>query len=820
MKKRFVLSFGVVVFAILALAGCKNPGTDPVDPPTVINIAAIQGLAIPATGRTPVKAITANAQYSGTVTWSPNHSTFAASTVYTATITLTAKETYTLQGVKADFFKVSGATATNSANSGVVKAVFLQTGGTVTAPAVINAAAIEGVTVPASGGTPVTAITDNTQYSGSVTWSPNHATFAASTVYTATITLTAKEGYTLQGVAANFFEVSGAILTSNNTNSGSITAVFPATAPINSNTDPINISSVNISIIAPVKGATPITTASAGGGGNFTVGAVSWSPNDNPFLGNTVYTATVTLTANSGYTFDGLSSTTINGQSVALSNNTGSAVTLSHTFPATNTKAVTDMAIKTQPSNLNYTHGDTLDLAGLAVTLTHDDTTTEEVAAANFAANNITANPAQGSNLTYPTHNSKPVTITYGTLTCNTNNLTVNRIAPTAADFTVSGTGSFYYDGSTKTVSVTPKEGKSTGARTIKYNGSTTAPSAVGEYAVTFDVAAAGDFSAANGLSAGTLMINPFTSIAELNTYLRGRPANTAATPYTVALNVTGFGGSDLYDESFGTIILQDHNRTKYVNIDLSGSTITEIPASAIILKAYKPVNIVSITLPDSVTSIGREAFIGCVGLTSVTIPNSVTSIADSAFYGCVSLTAITVDAGNTAYCSQDGVLYNKDKSTLLAYPIGKTGSIFTIPNSVTTIGSFAFSGFYHKDSNPIYIYNSLTNVTIPDSVKSIGRYAFSDCRSLTSVNIPNGVTSIEDYTFYNCYSLTGITIPNSVKSIGGCAFSGAFEKVYLRYDPVHVTIPNSVTSIGISAFNASITVTIGNSVTSSPYLN
>ena len=96
-------------------------------------------------------------------------------------------------------------------------------------PRVISIAAIPGVTAPVSGETPVTAITENEEYTGTVTWSPNHSAFAALTVYTATITLIAKTGYTLQGVPANFFTVDGATLVSNSANSGVVTAVFPAT---------------------------------------------------------------------------------------------------------------------------------------------------------------------------------------------------------------------------------------------------------------------------------------------------------------------------------------------------------------------------------------------------------------------------------------------------------------------------------------------------------------------------------------------------------------------------------------------------------------
>jgi len=180
------------------------------------------------TGATPVTAITATAQYTGTVAWSPAvSSTFAASTAYTATITLTAKAGFTLTGVAANSFTVAGATATNPVNSGVVTAVFPATRA---APdTVINIAAIAGVTAPVTGATPVTAITATEQYTGTVAWSGTPATFAAMTAYTATITLTAKTGYTLTGVAVNSLTVAGATAT-NPVNSGVITAVFPATA--------------------------------------------------------------------------------------------------------------------------------------------------------------------------------------------------------------------------------------------------------------------------------------------------------------------------------------------------------------------------------------------------------------------------------------------------------------------------------------------------------------------------------------------------------------------------------------------------------------
>ena len=166
-----------------------------------------------------------------------------------------------------------------------------------------------------------------------------------------------------------------------------------------------------------------------------------------------------------------------------------------------------------------------------------------------------------------------------------------------------------------------------------------------------------------------------------------------------------------------------------------------------------------SVTIPNSVTSIGVAAFSGCTGLTSVTIPNSVTSIGSSAFASCTGLTSIDVASDNSNYCSVDGVLFNKDKTTLIQYPGGKQGS-YTIPNSVTSIGDYAF-----------FECSGLTSVTIPNSVTSIGEFAFSGCTSLTSVTIPNSVIFIGRYAFRNCTGLTSVTIPNSVTSIGESAF-------------------------------------------------
>ena len=272
---------------------------------------------------------------------------------------------------------------------------------------------------------------------------------------------------------------------------------------------------------------------------------------------------------------------------------------------------------------------------------------------------------------------------------------------------------------------------------------------------------------------------------------------------------------------------------------------------------AFGNCHFTSITIPNSVTTIGHAAFLICGMLTSITIPSSVTTIGSSVFADCTSLTSIDVESGNSAYASENGVLFDKSKTTLICYPAGKTADTYAIPGSVTTIENNAFSSCWYltlitipnsvTSIGNMVFYNcgSLTSIdvesenniyasengvlfdkskitlicypagktadtyVIPNSITIIGNSAFSSCTNLALITVPNSVTTIGDVAFYRCTSLTSITLPNSVITIGGSAFTDCRNLT-------SITLPNSVTTIGSDAFSycTSLTsITIPNSV-------
>ena len=193
-----------------------------------------------------------------------------------------------------------------------------------------------------------------------------------------------------------------------------------------------------------------------------------------------------------------------------------------------------------------------------------------------------------------------------------------------------------------------------------------------------------------------------------------------------------------------------------------------------------------------SVTSISYDAFKDNKNMTKVFIPSTIENmdlrsdrkIIYNMFCGCTALQSIEVEEGNPVLCSVDGVLFNKDKTSLISYPAGAQQTSYTVAESVDSIEMSAFS----------YSQN-LRTVTLSDNVTSLGGSAFCECKSLEEVRLPSGLKTLESYLFANSPCLKSVTIPNSVTSLGGNVFSGCtgIESV---------TIPNGVTSLGGNVFS------------------
>ena len=211
-------------------------------------------------------------------------------------------------------------------------------------------------------------------------------------------------------------------------------------------------------------------------------------------------------------------------------------------------------------------------------------------------------------------------------------------------------------------------------------------------------------------------------------------------------------------------------------------------------------------SIPDGVLNIGNSAFAQCTKLTSITIAETVTSIKYGAFWKCEYLNNINVSESNQKYSSLDGVLFNKNKTELIQYPIGKTDREYTIPDDVEKIGDKAF-----------YLCNRITSIIISEGVKTIGEAAFRDCEKLASVIMQNGLENIGKEAFFQCGNLRKVEMPDTVTYIGAHAFATCSNLSNIRlsngltsieYGTFYqtnlpsITIPEGITDIGSCAFS------------------
>ena len=258
--------------------------------------------------------------------------------------------------------------------------------------------------------------------------------------------------------------------------------------------------------------------------------------------------------------------------------------------------------------------------------------------------------------------------------------------------------------------------------------------------------------------------------------------------------------------QNASTITMSDVADLKAMTALTIPDTVTRIGKSA-----FKGCGrLISVTIPKSVTSIGDYAFADCSGIMTVILPDSVKSIGDKAFYDCKSLKTVQYKGTFAQWCQMDNdsaLLINAKAITMFDMADLKAADTLTIPNNIKNIGKSAFYGC-----------SGLMSVTISESVKNIGGSAFYGCSGLTSITIPKGVESIGDEAFRGCIEITSVTISEGVKSIGESAFYGCNKLTAVTIGDgvenigdfafrscsrlVGVTIPVSVKSIGRSAFS------------------
>ena len=245
-----------------------------------------------------------------------------------------------------------------------------------------------------------------------------------------------------------------------------------------------------------------------------------------------------------------------------------------------------------------------------------------------------------------------------------------------------------------------------------------------------------------------------------------------------MSINTSDFQYKSLSD---GTIEITGYIGTSEsitIPSSIDGKNVTSIGKAAF----YQKDSLTSVEIPNTVTKIGEGAFSQCTNLTSIiigdkvevietyafdrtaiqniTIPASVKEIGEYIFYDCLNIENITVENNNTQFCDQNGVLFDKNKTKLIFYPIAKKGTTYTIPSTVTTIGELCFR-------KSIY----LEEIKVPDSVTELENFAFSLLPKLKTITLPSSITTMGYELFQECNNLISATISCNVEKLPGRLF-------------------------------------------------
>jgi len=487
---------------------------------------------------------------------------------------------------------------------------------------------------------------------------------------------------------------------------------------------------------------------------------------------------TLTATPATGYTFTGW---TENGAIVSTD--------LSYTFPVSGTRTLVANfnALITAAANTS----DYGSVAGVGNYVIGSSCTLTATPASGYAFSNWTENGnVVSSSATYTFTVSSTRTLVANFATPCILSLSVNSVE--GGKVTGSGT---YGKGSSQTVTATPNDGY--GFKSwVNNKGTVLSTYQSYSFTLTKDTALTAnfvkryDFTDTNGLY--YKISSPTTAYVTYRNSAGGDYSGAITIPSTVTINNTSYNVTAIGDSAF-------YNCTGLTSISIANSvtsigrysfcycikltsitlpdTITSMGTYAfaycfdlasitlsnsltslsanLFTSCYK---LSTVAIPNSVTAIGNSTFSSCSGLTSISIPASVASIATYAFGNCTGLTSITVDSNNPNYCSVDGVLFNKNKTSLIQYPLGNSQTSYSVLNTVTTIGQGAFE--YGR---------KLTSVSIPPSVTSINSYAL-DCSGLTSIYANNsdpGKITLGSYIFYSVPTSTcTLYVPTGSKTL------------------------------------------------------